>query len=112
MSRKRIHLWTKGSPPITHARTSSGLSGVWTTEGRGGKEFSPVREEEAGERAARMVRAGWGSGEGRASVQNGQEEHVYLPDPDTDPAELTLAGGLQLSPAGTSVVSTAKSGFS
>lgn len=80
MSRKRIHLWTKGSPPITHARTSSGLSGVWTTEGRGGKEFSPVREEEAGERAARMVRAGWGSGEGRASVQNGQEEHVYSPE--------------------------------
>lgn len=49
VSRKSIHLWTKGSPRITHTRTSSGLSGVWTAGGRGRKESSPVGEEEAGE---------------------------------------------------------------
>ena len=63
VQKESIHLWTKGSPLISHTHTSSGLSGVWITEGRGGEESSPVREEEAGERAARMVRAGWGGGE-------------------------------------------------
>lgn len=84
MSRKRIHLWTKGSPPITHTRTSSGFSGVWTTEGKGGKKFSPVREEEAGERAARMVRAGWGGGEVRGGpVSRMARKSTFIPQSAT-----------------------------
>lgn len=73
VQKESIHLWTKGSPPISHTHTSSGLSGVWITEGRGGKESSPVREEEAGERAARReVERG---GEGQCPEWPGRARH-------------------------------------
>ena len=80
VQKESIHLWTKGSPLISHTHTSSGLSGVWITEGRGGEESSPVREEEAGERAARMVRAGWGGGEGRGGpVPRVARKSTFIP---------------------------------
>ena len=38
VQKENIHLWTKGSPPIEHVPTSSGLCLISAAEGMGGKE--------------------------------------------------------------------------